>query len=64
MNTLEADLLKVESVGLNVYDIKMYPKIALLGCEIGEENYWISRLPKYDFVKYAELNYLVHNFKI
>jgi len=58
MNTLEADLIKVESFGLNVYDIKEKPKTAQLGCEIGEENNWINMLLKYDFVRYAELNYI------
>ena len=62
MNTLEADLVKVESIGLNVYDIKKHPKTAVFGCEIGEENYWISWLLKCDFVRYAELNYVDHIF--
>ena len=58
MNTPEADLLKIESVGLNVFDIKKHPKTAVFGCEIGEENYWTSWLLNCDFVRYAELNYV------
>ena len=63
MNTLEADLIKVESIGLNVYDISRHPKTVQLRCEIGEENYWISRLLTYDFVRYVEFNYLNHIHK-
>ncbi|MFZ0455598.1 MAG: hypothetical protein WCE54_07540 [Ignavibacteriaceae bacterium] len=34
------------------------PKSALLKVEIGKEMFWVDSLNKYDFIRYAELNYL------
>jgi hypothetical protein len=62
INTVEYDLKKVESVGLNVYEIHTHFKTALLSTAIGREKYWINKLIHYDFIRYAELNYVTHAF--
>ena len=62
INTIEYDLKKVKSVGLNVYQINYPSKNALLKTPIGQERLWIYRLTHYEFIKFAELNTIIHAF--
>ena len=58
INTIEADSIRLESFGLNVFDIvEIYSKMARLRCPIGKESYWENFLIKYDFISYASREY-------
>ena len=43
---------------LTIKSVVIPPKIALLKVEVGKEMIWVDSLKKYDFIKYAELNYI------
>ena len=58
VNSIESDLQKVKLAGLNVYKVLEHPKSVLLKTVIGQEKYWIEELAKYEFIRYAELNYI------
>lgn len=59
MNSLESDSVKVEDAGLHVYSVKRYSKWAHVSCEIGKEYEWTDSLLTYNFIRYAEPNFIV-----
>ena len=60
VNNLEHDIENLNLVGLTVYKTHVHPHYVLVKTPINMEQYFINKLTKYNFVKYAELNYISH----
>ena len=60
VNSLEHDFENLNLAGLKVYKTNRHPAYALLKTAINKEQYYINKLTKYNFIRYAELNYIYH----
>jgi len=59
-STLESELSKARAARLNIYQVNNNSKYALLKTIPGLEQYWIENLKHDLFIRYAELNYIMH----
>ncbi|MDA3861680.1 MAG: hypothetical protein PF445_10670 [Melioribacteraceae bacterium] len=60
VNNLEHDIENLNLVGLTVYKTHKHPGYTLVKTPINLEQFYIKKLIKYNFVQYAELNYISH----
>lgn len=60
INSLAHDLENLNLAGIKVYKTNKHPAYALVKTAINKEQYFINKLTKYNFIRYAELNYISH----
>jgi len=60
VNSLAHDFENLNLAGLKVYKTSKRPAYALVKTAIDKEQYYINKLTNYNFIRYAELNYISH----
>ena len=60
VNSLAHDFENLNLAGIKVYKTNKHPTSALVKTAINKEQYYINKLTKYNFIRYAELNYISH----